>query len=143
MAKRKNGRPSTYKPDFHPDDFVALSKEGKVAKQIAAIWDINVDTLYEWAKKHPRFSEAMRQGRVACEAWYIELGQMAMVGKATYKGQPVKVNLGYYAWLTRNLFKWSRPDDRDVSQPVQVEQSPETKKLEQLPDDKLTDIIVK
>lgn len=105
MAKR--GRPSKYKKDFHPLDFIAHSKQGKSLAQIAYTWDVSRDTVYEWAKTHHEFSDAIKKGREYAEAWYMNLGQTAMIGQATVNGRPISFQLGVFVWMTKNLFKWS------------------------------------
>lgn len=106
MPKRGVGRPTKYRPTFHPEDFVRQSRQGKTFAQIAAIWDVDRDTIQEWTKKHKEFSVAVKKGRQLAEAWYIALGQAAMVGKVMIDGEPRKVDLGFYVWMTKNMFKW-------------------------------------
>jgi hypothetical protein len=106
------GRPTDYKPDFHPKDFIRLSKLGKHKYQIALAWDHDRDTLKEWEKVHPEFSAAVQKGKQYAEAWYVNIGQMAMMGQAAVKNEDgttskITPNLGYYSWLMKNLFKWT------------------------------------
>lgn len=105
------GRPSKYNKDFHIPDFIRLSKQGKTLAQIALAWDVDRDTVAEWRKRHKEFSDAIKKGREYSEAWYMNLGQMAMINEASImeNGKPkkVNVNLGYFCWMTKNLFKWS------------------------------------
>lgn len=117
------GRAPKYKKDFHIEDFIKLSQQGKTFAQIASRWQIDRTTLYRWEKKYPEFRNAVKSGRDLCEAWYIDLGQSAMLGIAPkINGQSCKVNLGWYVWLTKNMFKWndraslehSGPDGRPI-----------------------------
>lgn len=103
----KVGRPTKYQKDFHPSDFIAQSKQGKSLAQIALAWEVDRDTIYEWAKKHSEFSDAIKKGRQYAEAWYMNLGQSAMVGQATLNGRPIAFQLGVFVWMTKNMFKWS------------------------------------
>jgi hypothetical protein len=105
--KHPGGRPTKYDPKFHPKDFIEQSKNGKTLAQIALTWDLNRDTIHEWKKKHPKFSDAVKKGRQFCEAWYMNLGLAAMLGQAKSDGKPINVNLGYFCWLTKNMFHWS------------------------------------
>lgn len=117
MKKKKDpgGRPTKYRKDFHPDDFITLSKQGKTLAQIAYIWDVDRDTVQEWRKRHEEFSVAVKKGRQYAEAWYINLGQSAMIGQAKMNGMPIHFNLGTFCWMTKNLFKWS---DRVSNEPA-------------------------
>jgi hypothetical protein len=91
--KHPGGRPTKYDPKFHPKDFIEQSKNGKTLAQIALTWDLNRDTIHEWKKKHPKFSDAVKKGRQFCEAWYMNLGLAAMLGQAKSDGKPINVNL--------------------------------------------------
>lgn len=103
----KVGRPSKYRKEFHPDNFIELSRKGKTFAQIAAAWDIDRDTIKEWAKRHKEFSAAIKRGRQLAEAWYIDIGQSAMLGQVKIDGKQTKVELGWYVWMTKNMFKWA------------------------------------
>lgn len=128
----KVGRPPVYKKDFHPRVFVELSKQGKCLAQIAADWDMARETLHRWAHKHSEFGHALKKGRELCEGWYIDVGQRALFGQMTLKdktGLPYKVsvNLGFYCWMTKNIFKWS--DNVKVDAKTELS-APEDKKQE-------------
>ena len=125
----KAGRPTKYRADFHPNDFIRLSKLGKNLTQIALEWDIDRDTIYDWGKKYPLFSGAIKKGRAFAEAWYVNIGQQAMMRE----GHGVNVNLGFYVWLTKNLFKWS---DKVAVEPGGDEDRP----LKDLSDEELDDL---
>ena len=57
------GRPSLYDPKIHPKLGYWLAQAGLTDEQIAEEIGIHVDTLYEWRKVHPEFSEALRGGK--------------------------------------------------------------------------------
>jgi len=108
--KKKSGPkgPSIYRPEYHPVSFVELSQKGKCKAQIARDWQISRETIYEWERKYPEFSDAVKRGVEYCEAWYMDIGQAAMVNKAKdAEGRPIKVELGFYVWMTKNICKWS------------------------------------
>ncbi len=101
------GRPPKYRKDFHPDDFLRLAKKGKTKIQIALEWDINPDTIQDWTKKHQEFSVAVKKGRALSQAYWQNLGFQAMFGQVEVGGVKRTVNLGFYVWLTKNMFGWS------------------------------------
>ena len=130
----KGGQPTKYRRQFHNEDFIRLSKLGKNITQIALEWDVDRDTIYEWGKKHKEFSDTIKRGRAFAEAWYTNLGQLAMVGEAQIAGRRVKVDVGLYVWLTKNLFKWSdkmkvTEDDEDDDRPLKGLSDEELEKL--------------
>lgn len=95
------GKPPKYRKDFHPEDFLRLSKEGKTDIEIAALWGVHRNRIYNWAKSHPEFSEAFKLGRDASEAWYINFGKNIAAGKVK------NANVTAYIWLTKNCIGWS------------------------------------
>lgn len=123
MIKRR-GQPSKYRRDFHNEDFIRLSRQGKNFLQIASEWEVDRHTIQNWGKKHSEFLAAIKKGRCFCEAWYLNLGQLAMVGQATLNGQKVKVDVGLYVWLTKNMFKWSDRVEAKVSDPTDPKDDP-------------------
>lgn len=59
----KVGRPSLYDSRFHPKLAFWLAQAGLIDEQIAEEIGIHVDTLYEWRKVHPEFSESLKGGK--------------------------------------------------------------------------------
>lgn len=108
------GRPPKYDKEFHPDDFIKLSEQGKTQAQIARAWKVDRDTLTDWGKRHREFSLAQKRGKQAAEAWYMDLGQMAMIGQAMINGQKITVNLGMFCWLTKNMFNWRDRSEQTI-----------------------------
>jgi hypothetical protein len=130
VKPRKVGRPTKYHPK-RCEEFIELARKGKTLAQIAYAWHVNRDTINEWRAKHEAFSVAVKTGRDFCEAWYMNLGQDAMVGRIV-KGKQVTANFGMYCWLTKNMFKWS---DRIV----EADDEPE-RPLENLTDEELDEL---
>ena len=56
-----NGRPSKYKPEFD-EMLIKHMSQGMSFESFAGTIDVCFDTLYEWLKIHPSFSEAKRLG---------------------------------------------------------------------------------
>jgi len=63
----KVGRPSPYDSRFHPKLAFWLAQAGLIDEQIAEEIGIHVDTLYEWRKVHPEFSEALKRGKATSD----------------------------------------------------------------------------
>lgn len=57
----KFGRPTKYKPEYC-EDLIRHLEGANSFESFAAKVDTCVDTLYEWEKVHPDFSEAKRRG---------------------------------------------------------------------------------
>lgn len=61
------GRPSLYRPEYG-EQARKLALLGLTDEQIAGVFGVNPDTIYEWDKRHPEFSEARARGKVIADA---------------------------------------------------------------------------
>lgn len=66
MATR--GRRTKYDADFHPKQALKYSLLGLTDVQTAGAFEINPDTLYQWQKKYPEFSESIKKGKFEADA---------------------------------------------------------------------------
>ena len=67
--KRAGGRPTSYRPEFCRR-IVELMSEGRSLEGCAALIGVHPDTLWEWQKVRPEFSEAVRAGRAAATTFW-------------------------------------------------------------------------
>ncbi|MEE7442681.1 helix-turn-helix domain-containing protein [Methylobacterium oryzae] len=66
--KSKGGRPCSYKSEFAEQaKKLCLLFHQTTDEDIAKFLGKNVDTIYEWKKKFPEFSEAIRAGKVEAD----------------------------------------------------------------------------
>ena len=67
MAKKRGGRPSLYKPEYAElaRKFCCL---GATDAELARFFEVNVDTVHEWKKVHPGFSDAIKAGKEQADA---------------------------------------------------------------------------
>jgi|GEM_PF-3431520 len=63
------GRPTDYNP-FRGDELVAHMAGGLCFTAAAAAMGFNPDTLYEWARRYPEFSEAKKRGHACLTLYY-------------------------------------------------------------------------
>ncbi len=61
-AKKKVGRPSSYKPEY-PEKARKLCLLGATDKELADFFDVSEDTINEWKKVHPQFSVSIKEGK--------------------------------------------------------------------------------
>lgn len=67
MAKRKEGRPTKYDPA--KNEWVEkLCKLGCTDGELAEFLEVNQDTIHEWKKVHPEFSESIKRGKAYADA---------------------------------------------------------------------------
>lgn len=65
--KAKPGQPTKYKDSYAKVAF-KLCLLGATDQDLADAFDINVDTVYEWKKRHAKFSEAIKEGKDTADA---------------------------------------------------------------------------
>lgn len=87
------GRPSKYKPEYNEQAY-KLCLLGATDKDLANFFDVNEDTIYEWKKEYPEFSESLKKGKdiadatVAQKLYHRAIGYDCKVTKfATYEGR--------------------------------------------------------
>lgn len=94
--KRTPGRPTAYRLEFC-EQIVALMAEGRSLDGCASLLGVHPDSLYEWQKRHPEFSEAVRAGRAAATTfWEDRLLDIAKGGSG---------NAQAIQWALRNRSK--------------------------------------
>jgi hypothetical protein len=67
MAGKKVGRPSSFDPE-KCEQARKLCLLGATDKELADFFSVSVDTIYEWKKVHPKFSEAVKSGKDQADA---------------------------------------------------------------------------
>lgn len=68
---------------------------------------VNIDSIYEWEKVHPAFSEAKS----------IAFGKNRVFWESRAIGDPSKVNASIWIFNMKNRFKWR--DMHDITQVVE------------------------
>ena len=71
------GRPTDYDPSYC-DQVIEWGAQGKSITWMAAQLDISRDTIYEWERVHPDFSDALKRARTKCQSWWEDQGQNGM-----------------------------------------------------------------
>lgn len=61
------GRPSKYSPDILPQ-VRFLAKKGCTDKDLAEFFEVNIDTIHEWKKKHPEFSDTLKEAKLEADS---------------------------------------------------------------------------
>jgi len=110
------GRPTSYKPEYCQaiiDFFSIPIKTGDVVNDIPLFQDfaheigVSRETLHEWKRRHPNFSDAYKKARELQESWWI---------RGSMKGL---FNPAFTIFFGKNVFRWT---DR-VQTDVEVSQS--------------------
>lgn len=81
QKKGAGGRPSKYTARFHVPLAKRLTLLGQTIVQIAEAFEVAEDTIYEWRKQHPQFSEAITCARAEADAQVAEAMFNSALGK--------------------------------------------------------------
>jgi hypothetical protein len=91
MAKKKEegekpesnaGRPTKYKEEYNQQAF-KLCLLRATDKDLADFFEVNVDTIHEWKKQHPEFSDSINEGK--------EQADMEIVNKLFHRANGMTV----------------------------------------------------
>lgn len=96
---KRRGQPTRYKPEYCAQ-LIAHMSSGLSFETFAAVIKVNQDTIHEWAKVHPEFSEAKK------EAWSQNMLFWERVGMTGMAGKIQGFNAAVYIFNMKNRFKW-------------------------------------
>lgn len=77
----KAGRPTKYDPKYC-DQIITFMEQGFSKEAFCAEVDIHKDTLYEWIKRYPEFSDSVKKAEAKCRRFWEDLGvQLVLAGQ--------------------------------------------------------------
>jgi hypothetical protein len=106
------GRPTKYKPEYC-DKLIEHLKDGLSFEAFAGVIGVNQDSIHEWAKKHPKFSEAKKIGLGFGLLWWEKVGKAAMIGNKSPGFDPSKFNATIWIFTMKNRFGWRDKEQID------------------------------
>jgi hypothetical protein len=117
------GRPTDYDPKYC-QELIDHMKGGLSFESFAALADVNRDTLYEWVKVHPEFSDAKKRGTDLNLIWWERIGRAAMLGHAgkDADGKPIPLkNFNATLWIfnMKNRHGWRDKQEHDHTHHVE------------------------
>ncbi|MGB3988759.1 MAG: helix-turn-helix domain-containing protein [Minisyncoccales bacterium] len=86
--QKKRGRKSLYNPEFHPQKAGELALMGKTNPEIGEVLGVSVETLNEWRKQYPEFSEAIKGNKDQADAPVVKSLYQRALG---YEYKEIKV----------------------------------------------------
>lgn len=113
----KAGRPTKYENRFD-EMLIEHMSQGFSFESFAGIIEVNQDTLHEWAKVNPKFSEAKKIAFAKCQVFWEKIGITGLWSE--YQG--ASLNTGVWVFNMKNRFKWS--DRMEVSGADDAETKP-------------------
>lgn len=71
-------RPTSYLPEYC-EQVIEWGAQGKSITWMAAELDVSRECIYEWARMHEEFSDALMRARVKAQRWWEDAGQSGLV----------------------------------------------------------------
>lgn len=102
--KSKGGRPTKYRPEYCAQLISHMGDQGLSYDTFAAVIGVNVDTLYEWEKRHAAFSEAKKVAFLRNKLWWERIGIAGMTG--TSKDKIPNFNPTVWIFNMKNRHGW-------------------------------------
>ena len=114
MSKTR-GRRTKYKEEYC-QQLLAHMRKGYSFESFAAVIDCHRDSLYEWTKKHPNFSDAHKKGFELCRLYWEKLFMGAATGAMRNTSAAMiifkmKCTFGYKDGSEANGIQTDRRDD--------------------------------
>ena len=106
------GRPTLYDESLCEKALELFSK-GLSIIQVAAEFNVSRDTIYEWAKVHPEFSDTLSTGIAKAEAFWETILQGGASGA---NEQPV--NQGLLSLIMKCRYHWTETKDINLNAAV-------------------------
>jgi hypothetical protein len=70
-VKKKPGRPQKYQ-DHYPKLAEKFTKLGATDKDLADLFEVNIDTIHDWKKTFPQFSDSLKKGKEIADSLVIQ-----------------------------------------------------------------------
>lgn len=106
------GRPTKYKEEYC-DMLIEHMKQGYSFESFASRVGVHVDSLYEWCKMFPEFSESKKKGFASSQTFW-EDAAIKGLWNITEHGQTLNTSL--WIFNMKNRFKWT--DRHEVTKDV-------------------------
>ena len=105
------GRPTDYE-ERYCEMVIAHMKQGLSFESFAGTIGVHKDTLFEWCKVHPEFSDSKKMGLELCRAYFERIGNAAMLGQPIKDEKTGKTidfknfNTTIWVFSMKNRFGW-------------------------------------
>ena len=99
-------RPTLYKPEYI-DQAYKLCMMGATDDELAFFFEVHRDTISEWKKKHPEFSDTLKKGKNFADAEVAHSLYRKAIG---YEHEDVDIKMYEGGIITTRLTKHYPPD---------------------------------
>jgi hypothetical protein len=109
--KRERGRPTKYPKDAC-ERILQYGREGMCMAEMASEFEVTRETLYEWARVHPEFSDSLTRAQELSEGyWARQVRDGLKKSPSEFQGQ---ANLKYMAQRFRGWSEKAHVDTRET-----------------------------
>lgn len=88
-----------FNPAKHPIEYIALSRQGFSEVEIAATFQVSINSIKRWAEKFESFALAYEIGQAMHETWWIEQGKLNLNSRS--------FNTNLFKFMTSNKLGYS------------------------------------
>jgi hypothetical protein len=88
--KKRKGKMTLFKPEY-TEQVEKLCRHGSTDKDLALFFNVSVNTIDNWKKRHPDFFLALLKGKQEADANVAEALYRNAIGSDYYENQPVKL----------------------------------------------------
>lgn len=92
------GRPTKYRPEMC-EQIVDLMRNGESIEEASHALNLSKDTVYQYAKKYPEFSDALKRAVQVSYVWWLRNGREALREK--------EFNYTGFYMQMKNRFGWT------------------------------------
>lgn len=114
------GRPTTYKPEYC-EQLMEHMRHGKSFESFSVKVGTHRQRLYEWAKKHPDFEDAMKRGAELAHDFFEEIGLTHV-----HEG-PGTWSQTYFIFMMKSRFKyrddWAEKEEEKKTPDQELQES--------------------
>lgn len=103
------GRPTKFKPEYC-QALIEYMKEGRSYETFGCTINVNTDTLYNWERLFPEFSEAKKVAMQYSRRWWEDVGRAGATGKLP------GFNAAAFIFTMKNRFKWADVQKVEVTE---------------------------
>jgi len=107
--KHPGGRPEKFRNEYIKQVF-SLCLLGATDKDLATFFEVNEDTINEWKKTKPEFSESLKRGKTLADAKVANALYRKAIGK---KGQPGDTTAMIFWLKNRQRDNWRDKQEID------------------------------
>jgi hypothetical protein len=109
-------RPSKY-DEKYCEMLIEHMAEGYSFESFGGIIEVNEDTLYEWVKVHPKFSDSKSIGTQKSMVWWEKIGRQGMINEIPFFNDRIwRLNM-----INRFRSKWSDGTKNENNDKVKTE----------------------